>query len=132
MRILGILSVCLAVALPPVAAHAKESALQGDWETVQTCGTWSRSVVLKVRDGSKGRLKGTAQVEKRSGKIVSGSVDGRTFELKAAFTVPLDPKNRVDEVWTGKVSRDGKSIRGKFVSSDPHAPKECTFRGKRR
>ena len=132
MKRLGILSVCLAVAVSTVAAEAKPSALEGDWDTVQTCGTWSRSAVLKVRDGNKGRIKGTAQIEKRTGKIVSGGVDGRSFEFETSFGAPLQRKDVRTDVWTGKVARDGRTIRGEFVSSDPAAPRNCTFRGKRR
>lgn len=132
MRILGLFSVCLAIALPPIVAEAKESALVGDWETVQTCGSWSRAVVLKVREGGKGRLKGTAQIDKRSGKIVAGWVDGRAFEFETSFAAPLQRKRAPTDTWTGKVSRDGRTISGEYRSGDPQISGDCSFRGKRR
>ncbi len=56
---------------------------------------------------------------------------GRNFQFKITFVAHWLDGKTYTEIWTGKLSRNGKSISGKYASNYPDTPKGCTFKGKR-
>ena len=126
------LAACVETATPgaeTITAAPEQTAFQGNWKTIQACGDWSQTNILKIRAATPTQILGTTNVGTSSGSIIGGTVVGRDVTFTNTYVATWAEGQTYTEVWIGKLSSDGNSISGTYNSNNPKARTDCTFAG---
>jgi hypothetical protein len=116
-----------AIVLTTAPAAAADWELAGSWRVNVTCRDYTQVNNLTIGRADASRVTGTTNVNDGFGKITGGSFDGRNFTFTNQYS--FDGRTYT-EAWSGSLSNNGKSLRGKFKTNNTAAG-GCSYRGKK-